>query len=153
MRRHVYPRFYPVLLCLLAAVAGYLLTARPATAGVSVVKTITGEEAIQHVQQTNTVCGTIASTRYAQNAPGKPTYLNFDRPFPAQTCVAVIDGSIRAKFKEAPESAFKGKRVCITGLITTNSFKKAQITIDDPSQIVVAEPPPATNQTNAATGQ
>jgi hypothetical protein len=153
MRYHVYPRFYPALLCLLAVVASFLLAARPASAGVSVVKTITGEEALQHVQQTNTVCGTIASTRYAENTPGKPTYLNFDRPYPAQTCVAVIADSIRAKFKEAPEKTFKGKRVCITGLITTNSQKKAQITIDDPSQIVVAEPPPATNQTDAATGQ
>jgi hypothetical protein len=153
MRRHVYPRFYTVLLCLLAAVAGYLIAVRLATAGVSVAKTITGEEALQHVQETNTVCGIIASTRYAENSPGKLTYLNFDRPFPGQTCAAVIPDSIRTKFKEPPETAFKGKRVCITGLITTNASRKAQIKIDDPSQIVLTEPPPATNQTDAATGQ
>ena len=153
MRYRVCRRFHTWVLCLLSVVAGYLVAVSLATAGVSVVKTISGEEAAQHLQETNTVCGTIASTRYAEHTPGKPTYLNFDRPYPQQTCTAVIADSIRAKFKEAPEKAFDGKRVCVTGLITTNALKKAQIAIDDPSQIVLVEAPPATNQADTATGQ
>lgn len=154
MRYDRRPRFYSVLLCLLAGMAGYLLASGLASGGVKVATTLTGEEAMQHLQETNTVCATVASARYVESAQGSPTYLNLDRPYPKQTCAAVIMGSARAKFKVAPETAFKEKHVCITGFITTNSFGKAQITVEDPSQIVITEPPPAaTNQTGVVPGQ
>jgi hypothetical protein len=118
-----------------------------ATAGVKVAQTLTGEETLQHLGETNTICGTIASAKYVEGSTGNPTYLNFDRPYPNQSCAAVIPGVARAKFKDVPESAFKDKLVCITGLITTNSRGKAQITVTDPAQIVVQDVPtaPATN--------
>jgi DNA/RNA endonuclease YhcR with UshA esterase domain len=126
-----------------------------ATAGVKVAQTLTGDEALQHLEETNTVCGTVATAKYVKGAPGNPTYLNFDRPFPNQSCSAVIAEATRARFKDAPETAFTGKWVCVTGLITTNYRGKAQITVSDPAQIVIqdAPAPPATNQTNAATSQ
>lgn len=96
-----------------------------AAAGVKVARTVTGIEAAQHLDETNTVCGTIASAKYAQGAPGNPTYLNFDLPYPNQSCSAVIAEVSRAKSKDAPETAFTGKRVCVTGLITTNSRGRA----------------------------
>lgn len=137
-----------VHLYLLAAGVGCGLGVLFATAGVKVAQTLTGEEALQHLEETNTVCGMIASAKYVEGSPGKPTYLNFDHPYPKQTCAAVIAGTTRAKFKDAPETTFKGKLVCITGLITTNSRGKAEISVTDPSQIVVQETPtpPATNQ-------
>jgi hypothetical protein len=131
---------------LIAVVAACALGALFATASVKVAQTLTGDEALQHLEETNTICGTIASAKYVEGSPGNPTYLNFDHPYPKQTCAAVIDGAARAKFKDAPETAFKGKLVCITGLITTNSRGKAQITVTDPAQIVVQDTPapPAT---------
>ena len=135
-------RFY-----LLAIVAGCGLGALFATAGVKVAQTLTGDEAIEHLEETNTVCGTIASAKYVKGAPGNPTYLNFDRSYPEQSCSAVIAEATRARFKEAPETAFKGKWICVTGVITADFRGKPQIAVSDPAQIVVQDepPPPATN--------
>lgn len=141
--------------CLVAILAGCGLGAPLASAGVKVVATnLTSEEAAQHAQETNTVCGPVASTHYAERSPDKPTYLNFDRPFPHQTFTAVIAESARAKFKDAPEVTFKGKNICVTGLITTNSHGKAEMSIVAPSQITIQDTaPPATNQLDDAAGK
>lgn len=141
-------RFY-----LLAIVAGCGLGVLFARAGVKVAETLTGDEAIEHLEQTNTVCGTIASAKYVVGAPGNPTYLNFDRPFPNQSCSVVIAEATRARFKVAPETAFRGKCVCVTGVIMTDYRGKAQIAVSNPAQIVVvdAPTPPATNSPAATT--
>jgi hypothetical protein len=144
-----------ILLCLLVIFTGCGLCVSSVSAGVKIVPTsLTGEEAAQHVQETNTVCGLVASTRYVETSATKPTYLNFDQPYPQQTFTAVIAESARAKFKEAPDVTCKGKNICVTGLITVNSHGKAQMMIVDPSQIVFQDTaPPATNQMDAATGK
>ena len=151
-----------MLLAILAILAGCGLGSMLATAGIKIVEatappgTIAGEEAQRHLQETNTVCGVIASTKYLDTTPGKPTYLNFDRPFPEQTCAAVVPGSARDKFKEAPEVAFKGKSVCVTGLITPSHYGgKPEIVVEDPAQIKVndAIPPATTNQTSTIPGK
>jgi DNA/RNA endonuclease YhcR with UshA esterase domain len=135
-------RFY-----LLAIVAGCGLASLFATAGVKVTQTLIGDEAIDHLGETNTVCGMIASAKYVKGAPGNPTYLNFDRSYPEQSCSAVIAEATRARFKEAPETVFKGKWVCVTGVITADFRGKPQIAVSDPAQIVVQDEPtpPATN--------
>lgn len=135
-------RFY-----LLAIVASCGLGLLFATAGVKVVQTLTGDEAVEHLEQTNTVCGIIASAKYAVGAPGNPTYLNFDRPFPNQSCAVVIAEPTRARFKVAPESAFTGKWVCVTGLIRGDHRGRPQIVVSDPAQIVIQDAPtlPPTN--------
>jgi hypothetical protein len=118
-----------------------------ATAGVKVIQTLTGDDALQHLGETNTVCGTIASAKYAVGAPGNPTYLNFDRPYPQQSCSVLIAEPTRAKFRVAPERAFPGKWVCVTGVIMMDYRGKAQIVVSNPAQIVVedAPSPPSTN--------
>ena len=137
---------HPVCFYLLAIVAACGLGSLFATAGIKVVQTLTGDEAIQHVGETNTVCATVASAKYAVGSPGSPTYLNFDRPFPHQSCAVVIAEASRARFKVAPEIAFAGKSVCVTGLITTDRRGRAQIVVSDPAQIVVEDtPPPPSN--------
>jgi hypothetical protein len=120
-----------------------------ATAGVKISQRITGNETPQHLRETNTVCGSVASARYAQGSPGNPTYLNFDRPYPHQTFAIVIPESARPKFTNAPETAFAGKNICVTGLITTNRSGKPQMAVEDPSQIVLNSTPPPTNQISA----
>ena len=59
---------------------------------------ITASEAIHHVGETATVCGKVASTRYARRSTGKPTFLNLDKPYPDQILTAVIWGKDRNKF-------------------------------------------------------
>lgn len=149
-----------MLLGMLMVFAGFKFGSMLATAGVKIVEaptpaagTITGEEARQHVQETNTVCGVVASARYAEQSPGKPTYLNFDRPYPEQTFTAIVAESARARFKDAPEVAFTGKNVCITGLITLG-HGKPRIMVEDPSQIRITDTaPPTTNQASQGTSK
>jgi len=138
MERHRRKRFHQLLLGLLVALAGRALSPWPASAAVNVAKTLTGEDALQHLQETNTICGAVASAKYVESAKEKPTYLNFDRPYPNQTCAVVIPVSARPKFKDPPETTFMGKNICVTGFITA-PHGKPQVTVTDPSQITIQE--------------
>jgi hypothetical protein len=140
-------RFHRIFFCLAVSIAGQVLNPGLVTAAVSVDTTLTGEDALQHLQETNTICGVVASAKYLESSREKSTYLNFDRPYPNQTCAVVIPASSRSRFKNPPETTFLGKRICVTGFITA-SHGKPQVTVTDPSQIVVHEPAaPTTNPT------
>jgi DNA/RNA endonuclease YhcR with UshA esterase domain len=62
--------------------------------------------------------------------------LNFNRPYPNNTFTVVIPGSARARFKNAPETMYRGKTICVTGLITIYKGKP-EIVVTAPSQIVI----------------
>ena len=111
--------------------------------------TITTAEAAQHIGETKTVCGLVADARFIEKSGKKPTFLNFDKPFPNHTFTVVIMGEHRAKFTEAPEKTYKGKTVCVTGKITENR-KKPEIAVTDPSQITVKDAAPAAAEAPAA---
>lgn len=64
---------------------------------------ITAAEAKDHVGETRTVCGKVASTHYASGSKGQPTFLNLDEPYPKEVFTILIWGSDRAKFG-APET-------------------------------------------------
>lgn len=81
--------------------------------------TLTGAEAKEHIGETATVCGVVASTRYAVSSRGQPTFLNLDKPYPNQPLTVVIWGVARSNFPEAPEVAYRNKRICVTGRIDT----------------------------------
>lgn len=55
-------------------------------------------DAINHVGQMATVCGRVASAKYATKANRQPTFLNLDKPYPNHVFTAVIWGSDRAAF-------------------------------------------------------
>jgi DNA/RNA endonuclease YhcR with UshA esterase domain len=80
-------------------------------------KKLTTSEAKEHIGETATVCGTVVSARYAASTKGQPTFLNLDRAYPGQVFTVLIWGSDRAKFV-APETDYRGKRICATGKIT-----------------------------------
>ena len=112
--------------------------------------TIPAEQAKQHVGETNTVCGLIASARYMDSTRAKPTLLNFVHPYPDHVFSVMIPNSARSKFKDPPETAFINKTVCVTGAII-DYRGKPEIVVDDPSQIVVnesAQVSPDTTATN-----
>jgi len=81
-------------------------------------KKLTAAEAKDHVGDRATVCGKVASTHYAKNSKGEPTFLNLDEPYPKEVFTILISGSDRGKFG-TPESEYRGLRVCVTGKITT----------------------------------
>jgi len=104
-----------------------------ATSSVLAQKTLTALEAKAHIGERATVCGKVVSTRWAESSRGSPTFLNFDQPYPDQVFTLVIWGSDRTKFGE-PETAYRGKRVCVTGKIS--AFKGVpEVVATEPSQI------------------
>ena len=96
-------------------------------------KRITAGEASAYVGQTATVCGYVASTKYAYRSKGQPTFLNLDEPYPRQIFTALIWGNDRPAFG-APETTYSGKNVCVTGRIK-NYRGKPEIIVSDPKQI------------------
>jgi hypothetical protein len=109
-----------------------VLTGLSSTAGAG---PLTTQEAPQHIGQTATVCGVVASTNYASKSKGQPTYLNLDRPYPQQVFTVLIWGSDRPKFG-TPEVSLMGKRVCATGVIKEYRGKP-EIVATDPGQLAV----------------
>ncbi len=86
--------------------------------------------------ETATVCGVVSSARYAASSRGQPTFLNLDEPYPAQIFTIVIWGSARGAFTQAPEAAYYGKKICVTGLIDTYRGSP-QIVVGNPDAIRV----------------
>jgi len=131
-------KFRLVLVCA-AGVAAVAVISRPARAAVKVNTSLTADEARDHAQETNTVCGVVTTTKFL-TSKSKLTFLDLGRPFPNQPFAAVIPVAARSKFKRPPEELFKGKTICVTGLIIINR-DKPQIVVDDPSQIQIQEAP------------
>jgi DNA/RNA endonuclease YhcR with UshA esterase domain len=103
-----------------------------------VLSNVPTSEAKAHIGETATVCGLVTGGKFLESSKGKPTFLNFERPFPDHTFTVVIFESDRAKFKDPPESWFDGKTVCVSGAII--DYKgKPEIVVHDPSQIVIQE--------------
>jgi hypothetical protein len=99
---------------------------------------INSYEAARYAGKKATVCGQVASTNYARENKGQPTYLNLDRGYPDQKFTAVIWGENRDKFSKPPEISYSGRKICVTGTITM-SREVAQIVVLDPSQIARAD--------------
>jgi DNA/RNA endonuclease YhcR with UshA esterase domain len=96
---------------------------------------ISASEAKKHVGERATVCGRVASARYAMKSSGSATFINLDRAYPNQIFTIVIWGSDRQKFGD-PETSFSGKRVCVSGEITLYRGA-AETTVHEPSQITI----------------
>jgi len=88
----------------------------PAAPG-EALNTIPADQAKEHIGETNTVCGLVASARYMDSTRAKPTLLNFVRPYLDHAFSVMIPNSARPKFKDPPEEFFTNKTVCVTGAI------------------------------------
>jgi hypothetical protein len=96
---------------------------------------ISAVDAKNHIGETATVCGRVASTHYAAQSHRSPTFLNLDEPYPQQIFTILIWGNDRAAFG-SPERTYANQRVCVTGRIT--SYKGVpEIQATYPSQIVI----------------
>ena len=98
---------------------------------------ITASEAGAYVGQTMTVCGNVASAKFANQSKGQPTFLNLDQPYPRHIFTIVIFGINRSAFG-SPEKTYVGKNICAAGLIK-NYKGKLEIIANDPSQITLAQ--------------
>ncbi len=114
----------------MAFLLGVLLTAEPVQAA-----TLTPEQAKDHIGETATVCGVVATATYAARTRGAPTFLNLGQPYPRHIFTAVIWGSERLKFGQ-PEVTYQGKRICVTGRI--QSYRdRPEIILKDPGQLTI----------------
>ncbi len=95
---------------------------------------IPATEAKDHVGERATVCGEVVGARYLSGLRGRPTFLNFEEPYPEQPFTVVIWAEARSRFDEPPEVTFRRRRVCVTG--TIESYRGTpQIVVEEPSQI------------------
>ena len=67
------------------------------------------------------------------NAKSQPTLLDLGKSYPHAVFSAVIYGDNRSKFG-SPETALRGKRICVTGQIS-DYRGKPEIVLTDPSQL------------------
>ena len=91
------------------------------------------EDAVRHIGETATVCGVVASAKFEAHVRSQPTLLDLGKSYPHAIFTAVIYGDNRPKFG-APETALRGKRICVTGQIS-DYRGKPEIVLTDPSQL------------------
>ena len=78
---------------------------------------ITPRQAANNIGRTKTVCGYVASTKYARSSNGRPTFLDLGRPYPNQYFTIVIWPEYRGLYSSPPERLFDGRTVCVRGPI------------------------------------
>jgi hypothetical protein len=80
---------------------------------------VDSEGAADHEGESGIVCGTVVAAQYLPQAPGRPTFLNIDEPYPNQRFNVVIWGEQRRGFPLAgkPEVVMIGRQICTKGLI------------------------------------
>ena len=96
---------------------------------------ISWRDAGKHVGSTATVEGSVVGTEYASSSNGKPTFLNVGKPYPDPArFTVVIWGEDRGKFSKPPESLYKGKDICVSGVVQMYRGSP-QIIVDSPDHI------------------
>ena len=97
---------------------------------------VPARQAKDHLGETATVCGKVATARFASGSRGQPTFMNLDVPYPNQVFTVVIWRDARVKFGTPPEVAYRDKNICVSGKIT--SYRgEPQIVATDPKQIAI----------------
>jgi hypothetical protein len=92
-------------------------------------------EASSHVGEYAKVKGPVASTDYAVTSNGSPTFLNVGNPYPnPDRFVVLIWGENRDNFPVAPEAAYEGKLICVSGTISDYQGVP-EIEVSTPDQI------------------
>jgi hypothetical protein len=91
-------------------------------------QSIAAAEANNHVGETTTVCGKVSGIHTAAGSKGKPTFINFDKPYPSQDFTVMIWDDERAAFGNLEKYA--GRQVCVYGAITMYRGKPEMILRD-----------------------
>jgi len=90
----------------------------------------------QHIGDSVTVCTKIFGGIYLERSNGTPTLLNAGAAYPNSPLTIMIGPDARSLFKEAPETFYKDKNVCITGKVILYK-EKPEIIIYQEKQIEV----------------
>jgi hypothetical protein len=111
----------------LVVVTALLLPAWPAIAA-----TLSPAEAGQHVGETATVCGRVASAHLPQSAR-EPILIDLDQRYPDQIFTIVILGRDRARFG-ALDKSLLDQHLCATAPIQLYRGR-AEMIVQDPAQL------------------
>jgi hypothetical protein len=99
--------------------------------------TIAVKDAAKHIGENVTICDKIYGGKFLNGAG--LTLLDMGGAHPNEVLTLLIKGDDRKKFKDAPEDAFKGKSVCVTGTLV--DYKgKPEIIITEATQIKPVDP-------------
>lgn len=96
-------------------------------------------EAAAHAGRHARVCGRVVDAAYASGTEGRPTFLNFGRPYPDPVFTALIWGEDRARFSAPPERAYLDRRICVRGRIEMHEGRP-EIIVRSPAQVEPAAP-------------
>jgi hypothetical protein len=100
--------------------------------------TIRTAQALDHIGELKTICGKVESAYYAPRETGQPTFLNLGGEYPNHLLAVVIWGEHRQRF-EQPEVFYRGRRICVTGVLETYAGK-AEMVVESPGLIKVFDP-------------
>jgi hypothetical protein len=107
------------------------------TVAVNAQQSIKMEDLGKHIGDSVTVCTKIYGGIFLDHSKGTPTLLNAGGAYPNAPLTIVIWPDARAQYKEAPETFFKDKEVCITGKVILYK-DKPEIVVYDEKQMAVA---------------
>lgn len=96
--------------------------------------TIGPDNAQGYIGRDATVCGSVASARYNENADGQPTFMHFGGAFPRHQFAVRIDGANRSHFSPEPEQLV-GKMVCVAGRIGRAAGNRPEMVITAPAAL------------------
>jgi hypothetical protein len=78
----------------------------------------------------------VSGLHYAERSRGKPTFINFDKPYPNQDFTLMIWDDDRPGFGNLGKYA--GHQVCARGVIT-EYHGKPEMVVHDPSSVTMTE--------------
>ena|SRR5438309_4433050 len=85
-----------------------------------------------------TVRGPVVDAHFASLGEGQPTFLDIGRPYPDPDRFSiVIWGRDRGNFAAPPEQTYRGRTICVSGLIDT-AAGSAGIEVTSPAAIVLS---------------
>lgn len=114
---------------LLAALCGV-----PAAVSAQEVQEVTPQEAATHMGEMAKICGHVQSASFLEGRDQSPTVMRVGGTYPYERINVIIYGENRDKFSPAPEEAFRGQDVCVTGMVELYDGA-ASVVVDDPSEI------------------
>ena len=91
-----------------------------------------------HIGDSVKVCSKIYGGIYLERSNNKPTLLNMGGAYPNNPLTILIWDDVRKQFKDAPETYYKDRDVCVFGKVILYKYKP-EIIIYDARQIIVGE--------------
>ena len=115
------------------------LGAAPTALRAQSVPEVAPRDAGTHIGETAKVCGRVQTAVYMGDRDRTPTVMRVGGTYPYERINVFIFGENRSKFMPSPEDMYRGKDICVTGMIDFMDGS-ASIEADAPSKIQITGP-------------